>query len=325
MIQSPIFFTLCSNNYLAQAKTLGDSVLATYPDSIFVIGLVDFRDDSIDYSSFERMQITGFEEIGCPEFEEMLARYNVIEFNTSVKPFYIEYLWRHYGDEHQIVYLDPDIVVYRPLDHVFMALDVNSIVLTPMFSMVTEKTSLDELVALRHGMFNLGFIALKYSEQSMKLVKWWKERLTTHCLIDKPRGIFVDQKWMDLAPLLFDEVFILKHPGYNMAWWNFAERKLLDLGDSFAVNNREQLLCFFHFSGFKPGSDSITGRSAESQFAYESRPEMRQLGKDYEQKLLANQFDFLSNISPKLKFYEPKITWRMKSKKMVKKILKNFF
>jgi len=84
-------------------------------------------------------------------------------------------------------------------------------------------------------------------------------------------------------------------------------------------------LHFFHFSGFKHGSDSITGRSAESQFAYESKPEMRQLGKDYEQKLLANQFDFLSNISPKLKFYEPKITWRMKSKKMVKKILKNFF
>jgi len=40
MAISKIIFTLCSNNYLAQARTLGDSVLK-YSDSKFVIGLVD--------------------------------------------------------------------------------------------------------------------------------------------------------------------------------------------------------------------------------------------------------------------------------------------
>lgn len=321
MIQTPIFFTLCSNNYLAQAKTLGESVLEFYPKSNFVIGLVDYRDDSIDYSSFEGMKITGFDEIGYPEFDDMLTRYNVIEFNTSVKPFYIEYLWRHYGEEHRIVYLDPDILVYRPLDHVFSALELHSVVLTPMFTMVTEKTSFDELVALRHGMFNLGFIALKYSKESIKLVKWWKERLTSHCLIDKPRGIFVDQKWMDLAPLLFDEVFTLKHPGYNMAWWNFAERRLLKLGDDYAVNDPSHLLYFFHFSGFKPDSYSITGRSKEEKFSYQARPELRSLGKFYANLLLNNGYNILSELKPSLKFHIPEITFRSKLKRFLKKAL----
>lgn len=321
MIQPSIFFTLCSNNYLAQAKTLGESVLEFYPKSNFVIGLVDYRDDSIDYSSFEGMKIIGFDEIGYPEIEDMLGRYNVIEFNTSVKPFYIEYLWRHYGEEHQVLYLDPDIVIFRPLDHVFSALELNSVVLTPMFSMVTEKTSLDELVALRHGMFNLGFIALKYSEQSMKLVKWWKERLTTHCLIDKPRGIFVDQKWMDLAPLLFDEVFTLKHPGYNMAWWNFAERRLLELGDDYAVNDPGHLLYFFHFSGFKPDSDSITGRSKEENFSYQARPELRSLGKCYANQLIKNGYYRLAKVKPSLIFYVPKLTFISKVKRFLNKVL----
>ena len=36
-----IIFTICSNNYLAQAKALGDSVLQTNPDYTFFIGLVD--------------------------------------------------------------------------------------------------------------------------------------------------------------------------------------------------------------------------------------------------------------------------------------------
>jgi hypothetical protein len=321
---SKLIFTLCSNNYLAQAKTLGDSVNEYYPNSKFVIGLVDYLDETIDYDFFKGIDLIPFDQLGYPEFEDMLTRYNVIEFNTSVKPFYIDYLWKRFGTDQTIVYLDPDIYLYRPLDHVFEGLETHSVVITPMFCEAPKETSLDELVALRHGMYNLGFIALKYSEESVKLVNWWKERLRTHCLIDKPRGIFVDQKWIDLAPMLFDGIFMLKHRGYNMAWWNFSERRILDSAFGYLVNTQDQYLHFFHFSGFKPGSVSITGRSAESQFSYESKPEMRQLGKDYEQKLLANQFDLLSNISPKLKFYEPKITWRMKAKKTVKKILKNF-
>ena len=34
-------FTICSVNYLAQARTLGDSLRQTNPDWHFVIGLVD--------------------------------------------------------------------------------------------------------------------------------------------------------------------------------------------------------------------------------------------------------------------------------------------
>jgi len=300
---------------------LGDSLHKFQPDVSFIIGLVDKINTTIDYDEYGSFELLPCMDLGFPEFDEMLTRYNVIEFNTAVKPFYIDYLWREYGTDKQIVYLDPDILIYRPLNHIFAALESSSVVLTPMFSIVTEKTSLDELVALRHGMFNLGFIALKYSEHSIKLVKWWKERLTTHCLIDKPRGIFVDQKWMDLAPLLFDEVFVLKHPGYNMAWWNFSERKLLDIGDDYAVNNPEQLLYFFHFSGFKPDSDSITGRSNEETFSYQARPELRSLGKSYANQLLNNGYDTLTKLKPSLKFYVPKITFGSKLKRFLKKAL----
>lgn len=317
-----IYFTLCSNNYLAQAKVLGGSILRFYPDSRFLIGLVDYRDKSIDYSLFERIEILVFDELGFGEFDDMLSRYNVIEFNTAVKPFYIDFLWRRYGQENSIIYLDPDILIYRPLDHVFKALEKHSVVLTPMFCEAPQNTSLDELVALRHGMFNLGFIALKYSEDSQKLINWWKERLRTYCLIDKARGIFVDQKWMDLAPLLFEGVYVLKHRGYNMAWWNFSERILLEVQGDFAVNQADQLLHFFHFSGFKPGSDSITGRSGESKFAYNNKPEISRLGKVYEELLLENKYDFFNSLSPKVTFYTPKITWRSKVKKKLKNVLK---
>jgi hypothetical protein len=52
-----IIFTLCSNNYLAQAKTLGDSVKKFNPDVLFVIGLVDKLHPEIDYSFSTRLKL----------------------------------------------------------------------------------------------------------------------------------------------------------------------------------------------------------------------------------------------------------------------------
>ncbi len=45
-----IAFTICSNNYLAHAKTVGDSYLKYHPNNKFIIGLVDKLQDEYDYS-----------------------------------------------------------------------------------------------------------------------------------------------------------------------------------------------------------------------------------------------------------------------------------
>ena len=33
------------------------------------------------------------------------------------------------------------------------------------------------------------------------------------CVVDLNRGLFVDQKWMDLVPGLFDGVYVQRHEG----------------------------------------------------------------------------------------------------------------
>ena len=105
-----IVFTLCSNNYLAHAKTLGDSVRSTNPDFHFIIGLVDKRNPAIDYSFFKDFEIIDYDKIGFSFFHEMIVQYNVIEFNTAVKPFYLEYLLNRYGIGSKVFYIDPDIL-----------------------------------------------------------------------------------------------------------------------------------------------------------------------------------------------------------------------
>ena len=62
-----IAFTLCSNNYLAQAKTLGDSLIKYNPGYKFIIGLIDKLTSEINYTSDIGYEIIPLEDIGINE------------------------------------------------------------------------------------------------------------------------------------------------------------------------------------------------------------------------------------------------------------------
>lgn len=251
----------------------------------------------------------------------MLENYNVVEFNTAVKPFYFEYLFTNYPDITRIHYLDPDLFFYQSpltLDSHWRSDD--SIQLTPNLLYLPDDIVRGELASLKHGVNNLGYIGMQRGEETDKIISWWKERLTTYCKLDKCRGIFVDQKWMDLAPLFFNGINSVKHPGWNMAWWNLSERRLGINDDGFYVNDPFTPLIFFHFSGFKPGATTMTARIQSTEFDMESQGALRELFDEYESRLLENGYETISKVKPLLSFKVPpnklkhKVGRKLKSK-----------
>ncbi|MFC5190302.1 hypothetical protein ACFPIK_00880 [Algoriphagus aquatilis] len=301
---SSIYFTLCSNNYLPFAFTLGKSLKELESDVKLVIGLADRVNVNIDYSVWNEFDFLPCFDLGYPDFESMLARYNIIEFNTAIKPFYFEYLFAKYPEVDQIYYLDPDLCFYQSPKLMDQEWSEAEILLTPNLIYTTPKPSTGELASLRHGMYNLGFIGLKRGTESFRLIQWWKERLKEHCRIDKCYGIFVDQKWMDLAPLFFDKIKSVKHPGWNMAWWNFSERKLLQTSEGYSVNQADTPLVFFHFSGFKPEKSHLTERLLTDEFKEAENAALATLYQSYRNQLLENGYEVLSQIKPSLSFKE---------------------
>ena len=129
-----IAFTLCSNNYLAHAKTLGDSFLEYHPEAKFMIGLVDKYNPQLDYNFFSAFEIIPVEEISVPEFEELNGKYRIAELNTAVKPSYLHYIFTKYSPE-KLLYIDPDILVTSRFNEVLDALDKSNIVLCGFISL----------------------------------------------------------------------------------------------------------------------------------------------------------------------------------------------
>jgi glycosyltransferase involved in cell wall biosynthesis len=239
--------TIVAKNYLAYARCLADSFLSQHPEGQIFVLLVDEMEDDFEPSQ-ERFTTILAREIGIPKFEQMAFRYLVFELSTAVKPFFLEYLVKQYNCQ-KVCYFDPDIYFYSRVDEIFGLLDSYGIVLLPhLTGFLDDEFEPNELTILRSGAYNLGFIGVAEHPDLDRFLHWWQRKLIRYCTGERDKGLFLDQRWMDLAPSLFPSVYIHRDPGCDVAYWNLPHRHVERTESGYQVNGSP--LKFFHFSGF---------------------------------------------------------------------------
>jgi len=250
-------FTSINNGYLPKARILAASVRKHHPEAKMVLMLSDYQDPALDYSDFDL--VLGPEDVvtGVENLEAWLFEHTVVELCTAVKPFAFKHLFDTYGYR-GVVYQDPDTVLYSGLSELEKEMETHPIVLTPHVSQPAVDT--DDLLdgemlgCLRHGVFNLGFLALTKEGEGPLFLQWWLDRCREYCFDDNQRGLFTDQKWIDLAPCFFQTLKVLRLPSYNVATWNLYYRYVEKDAAGQVVVNRDYPLRFYHFSGFDIGT-----------------------------------------------------------------------
>jgi hypothetical protein len=277
--------TIVSLNYLSYARTLCDSFLRSHPDCKFYVLLVDRLPANFDRLA-EKFEIVTVEGLGIANFPAVAFKYDILELNTNVKPTFLKSLLARGID--QLVYLDPDIFVYRALASVFDALSERSIVLIPHILSPIPDDGQSELTFLSSGVFNLGFVAVNKCEETDRFLSWWENRCLNLAFDEQRIGLFVDQKWINLVPCIFDSVKILKNPGCNMAYWNLHERRLSQDGGVWMVNQYTPLE-FYHFSGISVDGGERISKYTDS-FNLNNRPDLRSIFEDYRAQLIDHGF-----------------------------------
>jgi glycosyltransferase involved in cell wall biosynthesis len=244
----PAFCTVVAKNYLAHARALARSLRTQHPDIPMYVLLVDDVGGFFDPAR-EAFELLTLADLDLPRPREFCFRYDVLELSTAVKPFFFRHLFdRGHGS---LVFLDPDIWVFRPLDALLQRLGPSQVLLTPhLTAPVSDGRRPGEAEILLSGAYNLGFLGLARGPQVDGFLDWWGRHCETECVVDPVRGLFVDQRWIDLLPGLVDRVEVLRDPGYNVAYWNLAHRPLTGQPEAPRVDGSP--LHFFHFSGLDP-------------------------------------------------------------------------
>jgi glycosyltransferase involved in cell wall biosynthesis len=251
-----VFFTIASANYTAYVRTLMDSVRRQYPDAPRYLFLADEDPGDLGLDP-GLMTVVPVRQLPIPHFDHIALRYSILELNTAMKPYAFLWLAERHPDD-LIVYLDPDILVLAPLAEVVTAADAGALaVVTPHLTAPVDDGKLpDELAIMRAGTYNLGFIAIGPHAARNVLASWWAAHLEYGALVDFEAGTFTDQKWIELVPGMFPDVRILRHPGYNLAYWNLAHRAVSRAADGTILANGLPV-AFVHFSGVDPANPDV--------------------------------------------------------------------
>ncbi len=280
--------TIVARNYLPAARVLAGSFFDHHPDGSFttlvvddVFGLVAPSEEPFDVMHLEHLGLD------MSEARRMAAIYDVTEFSTALKPWLLRALLDRGCDP--VLYLDPDIKVFAPLDGLAAQAERNGIVLTPH---VTQPIPRDgkrasESDILGSGIYNLGFIGV--GRRAADFLDFWMERLAREAIVAPDRMRFTDQRWVDFVPGIYD-VAIERSPVYNVAYWNLDHRKLSAEDGRYLIDG--QPLAFFHFSGYSPNAPHLLSKhqGPEPRILLSEHSEVRQLCDEYGAALLAEGY-----------------------------------
>jgi hypothetical protein len=293
-----IAFTICSNNYLAQARILITTLLEHNPDYKFILGLVDKKSLLLDYNFDNRLEVIEVDELDLNEHYDIYAKYNIIELNTSVKPSYFKRIKQLHPKAALIIYLDPDIAIFGKLSEIEIAAETKSILLTPhiLTPIDLDEHEPSENTFLNYGIYNLGFIALAFwDKQVYAMLDWWEQRTLSLGFDRVCDGIFVDQLWINLVPVYYENVKIICNPGVNMAPWNLHERKLSkDSNGKYKVNINFDLI-FYHFSNYSYSQPDLISKYY-NRYSFQNHSDLLSLYAWYQAGLIDNNIDQLSKI-----------------------------
>ena len=262
-------YTSFTFSYFSRARVLGNTLKKHHPDWKLWAIIPDKQPDNLylDWSAEPFDQMLFLEDLLDDDFAKWIFGLNIVEACTAVKGVAARRILEDKSCD-KLLYLDPDIAVLNTLKPIIELLEENAFVLTPHQTQPADKTKrqtiLDnEICSLSHGSYNLGFLGLANCTETHRFCSWWDDRLRDWCHDRKEMGLFVDQKWCDLIPSFFDNVKVLRDPGYNVASWNIDYRRV-HFDEDGKINVNGVPLRFFHFTKLGPVGDCMTSRYAKT-------------------------------------------------------------
>lgn len=201
--------------------------------------------------------------------DKLKAKYSGDRLRWACKPLLLLHLLSEGYD--RVIYVDNDIFFFNSPQFLFDELNESSILLTPHWYLADPTRKQYWLEAtFRIGLYNAGFIGVSAGAESA--LQWWGQCCLYNVKKSAWRGLFDDQKYLDLLPVLFNDVKVLKHKGCNVASWNVDLcGRTLDAEGKVILDGIWPLV-FIHFNGYTMrsimnGNDPLLKQPLETYYS----------------------------------------------------------
>jgi len=256
--------TIITPDYLHYALALRDSIRETeFHDFHFYIFIAASSEECQLNVSDESTSCLFVDDLSKSEMGQAIhAKYfgvDMDKYRWSMKSVLMHYLLES-KEVQKVFCVDCDINFYSSPQFLFDELNNSTVLLTPHYRASDPGVDMDNYVlSFTDGIFNAGFFGCNSS--GMQALRWWANSCLHLCEKNAHKGQFVDQTHLNLLPVYFDGVHILKHRGCNVANWNMLECKRETQPDGTVKINGVFDVVFIHFTpttihGIQHGRDT---------------------------------------------------------------------
>jgi len=167
------------------------------------------------------------------------------------------------------IFIDGDTYSYNSFEHLQTETENHDLVIIPH---ITEPLPEDNFFPQNRtisfaGNYNTGVWSA--SEKGLPFLTWWKNQTKKYPVTMPEVGLIAEQGWLRFAPDFNNNVKILRHPGYNVAYWNIKQRFLEKRDNTYYINGEK--LCIMHFSGLNKDINPANMSKFQNRFILDSK------------------------------------------------------
>ncbi|MFN4260360.1 MAG: glycosyltransferase family 4 protein [Gemmataceae bacterium] len=219
------FCTIVARKHWAAARVLARCLAVHHPHSRFHVLLAE-RFPVSNPDEILSCDVHSLEALPIPQLMAWCFQYPFQDLCKIVRPYWLEHLFSNNGCE-RLLYLDVPTLVFAPLTQIEHALKQFDIVLLPYDNdTVHHKKPIAATDAQWHSIYRPECLALRKGVVTNRLFTYWKNAVSPAEGAEPGGKPSIHDQWIDLVPAYFENVHIVRDPGYHLGWWNIEDQKI---------------------------------------------------------------------------------------------------
>jgi hypothetical protein len=241
------FCTYFDRGFLPQGLALWRSMQAHDPEAVlWVLALDNITAEALRHLGGTNLRVVPLAELeaGDPALAAVKPRRPGVDYIFTLSPCLPHWLMQSQPGIDRITYLDADMLFFSNPQPIFDEMGAASVFLTahrfPGFLRAHYE---------RHGVYNVGVLSWRRDPQGLACLDWWRDSCLDWCHDRVEAGRYADQKYLEEWPRRFTGVVEGRHPGVNLAPWNWMNHRY-EFPDGLPRVDGQPLV-LFHFARFR--------------------------------------------------------------------------
>lgn len=262
------FCTLFDSFYLDKAMALYQSLENNVNEfNLFAFCFDDCSLHVLEELKWPHATVISVKDIENEQLLKLKKERSKAEYCWTCTPIIIEYVLAHFRVE-DCTYIDADLYFFAdptPLFDEIKKNDADTVILEHRFK---QDRNIEKLL-YKAGKYCVEFNYFTQSENSKKILHWWKEKCLEWCFYKIEPERMGDQKYLEKFPILFSGVYELQNLGAGVAPWNLSQYSLKEEKNGGVIlreksTGKEFQLIFYHFQNLRYLSDTIVNLKSQT-------------------------------------------------------------